>query len=236
VREGPGWPYYARPVPGAATPSAEDIEAARARQRELCVPEALEWVHDLVPDLLATARAAGMQVLEAPLLALGETSGPAPEPPAGVTVRLLAPGDPAIAASTGVARVGFAHAGTAAGEAGPAERDAQAGAIGPAELAFASERLRSGQVATAVAEDAGGPLASGSHLPVDGVSEIAGVATLPSARRRGLAALVTAALVEDARRRGAELIFISAGSEEIARVYMRLGFERVGTACIAEPA
>jgi predicted GNAT family acetyltransferase len=76
----------------------------------------------------------------------------------------------------------------------------------------------------------------GSHQPVDAVTEIVGVGTLPAARRRGLGALVTARLVQDARERGIETVFVSAGSEVIARVYRRLGFERVGTACIAEPA
>ena len=42
--------------------------------------------------------------------------------------------------------------------------------------------------------------------------------------------------MQDARERGAEIVFVTAGSEEIARVYERLGFERHGTACIAEPA
>jgi predicted GNAT family acetyltransferase len=58
------------------------------------------------------------------------------------------------------------------------------------------------------------------------------VATLPAVRRQGLGGAVTAALVEDALARGAETVFISAGSEAIARVYARLGFKRVGTACI----
>ena len=62
------------------------------------------------------------------------------------------------------------------------------------------------------------------------MTEIVGVATLPSARRRGLGAAVTAALVDDARRGGADIVFLSAGSDDIARVYGRLGFERVGTA------
>ena len=35
---------------------------------------------------------------------------------------------------------------------------------------------------------------------------------------------------------GTDLVFLSAGSEDIARVYLRVGFRRVGTACIAEPA
>jgi hypothetical protein len=30
-------------------------------------------------------------------------------------------------------------------------------------------------------------------------------------------------------------VFLSAGSEDIARVYGRLGFERVGTAGLAQP-
>jgi len=74
------------------------------------------------------------------------------------------------------------------------------------------------------------------HLPVDGVTEVVGVGTVPAARRRGFGAAVTAALVEDARRRGVETVFLSAGSDEIARLYASLGFERIGTACIAETA
>jgi GNAT superfamily N-acetyltransferase len=193
-------------------------------------------VHDLVPDLLPVARQSGLEVLEAPLMVLRDRSPRRPQPPPGITVRLLEPGDPALAASSAVGRLGFGHPGTEPGEAGPAERDAIAAKHSEGALSFTSERIRAGLSATAVAEDADGPLASGSHLPLDGVSEVVGVATLPSARRRGLAGVVTAALVDDARRRGANLIFLSAGSEEIARVYGRLGFERVGTACIAEPA
>ena len=73
-------------------------------------------------------------------------------------------------------------------------------------------------------------------MRVGDVAEIAGVATLPVARRRGLGAAVTAALARELRAAGTDLIFLSAGSEEIARVYLRVGFRRVGTACIAEPA
>ena len=48
VREGEGWPFYARPRPGADTPSAADITAVRRRQRELGIPEAFEAVEDVV--------------------------------------------------------------------------------------------------------------------------------------------------------------------------------------------
>ena len=36
-------------------------------------------------------------------------------------------------------------------------------------------------------------------------------------------------------RGGAEIVFLSAGNDEVARVYARLGFERVGTAGLASP-
>jgi ribosomal protein S18 acetylase RimI-like enzyme len=236
VKAGPGWPYYARPVPGGPVPSAGAIERARSRQRELGVPEALEWIHDLVPELLGVARRAGLRVKEAPLMVLGAGRWRTPEPPPGVTVRLLGADDAALAASGAVAVIGFGSAGTAIGGAGPREREAAAAGQSSAELDFLSDRIRQGLTQPAVAEDAGGPLASGSHQPVRDTAAIVGVATLPCARRRGLATLVTAALVEDARRRGCDMIFLEADSLEVARIYARLGFERVGTACIAEPA
>src|SRR6201991_4111872 len=81
VREGEGWPYYARPRIGAPTPSAADITAVRRRQRDLGIPEAFEWVHEVMPDLLAVARSAGLNVLLAPLLVLDPAALPeAPAP------------------------------------------------------------------------------------------------------------------------------------------------------------
>ena len=50
--------------------TVDDVEAARARKRELGQPEAFEWVHETTPSLLAAAREAGLEVLEAPLMVL----------------------------------------------------------------------------------------------------------------------------------------------------------------------
>jgi hypothetical protein len=47
---------------------------------------------------------------------------------------------------------------------------------------------------------------------------------------------VTAALARHALDTGVDLVFLSAGSEDIARVYARVGFQRVGTACVATPS
>jgi predicted GNAT family acetyltransferase len=75
----------------------------------------------------------------------------------------------------------------------------------------------------------------GSHQPAGGVTEIAGVGTLPSARRRGLAAAVTSELVRDAIDRGIEVVYLAAADDDVARVYHRLGFRRIATALVAEP-
>jgi predicted GNAT family acetyltransferase len=139
--------------------------------------------------------------------------------------------DPTVPAANAVAAVGFGNPGTAAGTAGVAERDA---AAAPDEADHVRNRIRRGLTFVAVAEDGTGPIAVGSSQPVDGVTEIVGVATLPAARRRGIGAAVTSALVTDARSRGVDLVFLSAGSADVARVYARVGFRRVGTACVAE--
>jgi GNAT superfamily N-acetyltransferase len=237
VKEGDGWPYYARPALGRdGIPGADDIAAVRARQRELGVAEAFEWIDEVTPGLLVTARAAGLNVLEAPLMVLGDGRWRTPEAPTGVEVRMLEPDDPALAAALAVPHVAFGAPGTQPGAAGIAERDAEAVRTA-GEVERIGRRIRQGLTHMAVAElESGGPVCSGSHQPVGDVTEIVGIGTLPAARRQGLGALVTGRLVQDARERGADLVFLSAGSEDIARVYGRLGFERVGTACIAEPA
>jgi predicted GNAT family acetyltransferase len=57
---------------------------------------------------------------------------------------------------------------------------------------------------------------------------------VPAARRRGIGAAITSALVGDALRTGADIVFLSAGSEDVARIYRRLGFVDVATAYVAE--
>jgi hypothetical protein len=74
-----GFDYYARPRLGLTGDiTASDVDAVRARQRQLGVPENLEWVHDTSPSLLDAARSSGLAVQEAPLLVLG---APAAVPP-----------------------------------------------------------------------------------------------------------------------------------------------------------
>jgi len=232
---GAGWPYYARPTPGWPEPvTADDVAAVRQRQRELELPESFEWVQETTPSMWPAAKDAGLHVLALPLMVLDAAlSATVPE---GLRVRLLTADDADLAAPTAVADVAFTAGGTGVGPAGVAERDAAAGALGEDRLSLLRDRIRRGLTFSAMAEEPGvGPLCVGSHQPVGEVTEIVGVGTLPEARRRGLAAAVTAALVEHAGRLGVSTVFLSAGSDDVARMYAGVGFVRVGTSCLAEP-
>jgi ribosomal protein S18 acetylase RimI-like enzyme len=239
VRDGPGWPFYARPrLDGVEPPSAADVMAARSRQRDLGLPEAFEWVHETSPDLLAVARSAGLAVLEAPLMVLDPTALPAAPAPG---VRLLDPAAATFVADTelsrAVAAVGFGTPGTAGGGAGAAERDKARVELEAAAVEEERQAIISGRRFTAVAElPDTGVVASGIGMRAGDVVEIAGVATLPAFRRRGLGAALTLTLARQALADGAELVFLSASSDDVARVYLSVGFRRIGTACIAEPA
>lgn len=229
-------PFYARPslgwAPGYVT--AADVAALRVRQRDLGLPETLEWLAEIAPDLSTAGRDAGLRVSEHPLLVHHDPLAvPVPD---GLRIRRIDnPDDPVVPSAQVVARLAFASPGTAVSDVGPAERDAAVEQRAPEASEDLRQLIRDGHSVLVVAEDEHGVLCSGGHNPVGGVTEIVGVGTVPSARRRGLGAAVTDTLVADAIRRGIEVIFLSADDDPVARVYERVGFRRVGTACVAVP-
>ncbi|MEU6984644.1 GNAT family N-acetyltransferase [Streptomyces sp. NPDC046324] len=219
VREGEGWPYYARPTLGhSGDVSAGEVDRVRARQRELGAPEAFEWVAETTPGLRAAVEKSGLVVREHPLMVL-EGEGTAPAVPEGVTVRTVGAEDPVLPSAAAVPYAAFGVAPS------------------PAAAAQLAARIAAGLTHLAAAVDTdGGALSAGQHQPVGPVSEVVGVGTLPAARRRGLGLAVTAALIADARARGVETVFLTATDESVARLYGRLGFRTVATALIAEAA
>ncbi|WP_407990930.1 GNAT family N-acetyltransferase [Kitasatospora sp. CMC57] len=236
VRDGEGWPYYGRPTLGwsGASATVADVQRVRARQRELGVPESFEWVAETTPGLRAAVEGSGLAVHEHPLMALD----PAPSPTPTGAARVVGADDPALAEALAVAYLSFGEPGTAIGTAGPDELAAMTTRLtidGTAERT--ADRIRDGLTVVAAAFGPDGTaLCGGQHQPVGSVSELVGIGTLPSARRQGLGYVVTAALVADARARGVETVFLSAGDQDVARIYARVGFRPVGTTLIAEPA
>ncbi|TCC58586.1 GNAT family N-acetyltransferase [Kribbella pittospori] len=227
------WPYYARPMPGSSTViEPGDIDELRARCAELDIPLSLEWVVETCPSLGPAAAAAGLTVAEHPLLVLERAefrpvSADAP-------CEILPAEDAVLRQASAVASLAFHDPGTSVGTAGPVERDAKA-AEQPAErIAAMVERVANGITVSAGAFTDEGMVASGQHQAVGATTEIVGMGTLPSMRRRGLAAAVTSALAEHAFANGVDLILLSAADEAVAAVYERVGFHRIGSAGAAE--
>ncbi len=219
------WHYYARPRLGldAAGPvTADDVRDLLHRQRELDVPQAIEWVHETSPTLLAAAHANGMDVEECPLMVHAEPRSA--EAPAGVSVSVSVLDADAAPLGEGLGAI----------QAGVSQTD-DLPETKPERVQRRREQIRAGLISTVAAYDeTGAVVGGGSHGPRGATTELAGIAVLPRARRRGAGAAITAALVDDARARGVRTPFLSAQDDGVARVYARVGFVRVGTACIAK--
>ncbi|PPS67349.1 MULTISPECIES: GNAT family N-acetyltransferase [Streptomyces] len=233
VRKEPGAPYYGGPAhaqptaEGAGSVTTADIARVRARQCELGVPEAFEWLAEAAPALRARIEAVGLPVAERPLLALDPHVPVPPQPlPDGVTIRVLTADDPALPAVLALPRLAFAAEEPAVGAAGHAELSAAAREViadGTVETTRPTIRAGHKTLIAALASD-GTPLAVGHYHPANGTTEIGGVGTLPTARRQGLAAAVTAALATHARDHGVQTVFLAYAQESVARIYRRLGF------------
>ncbi len=219
-----GYPYYARPRLGLTEPVvAEDVPPVLTRQVELGLPRAIEWVHETTPTLLAAVRTTPrMSVQLSPLLVLSDEDvcRRAAREAAG-RIRVLGPDAADLPRTLGAVGAGFA---------GVDEFERK-------DVGRRSRLIRQGLIVTAAAYDEQGQVVGGgSHGPRGGTTELAGIAVLPHARRQGLGAVLAALLAVDARERGIETVFLSAQDDAVARVYERVGFVRVGTACIAGPA
>ena len=229
-----GWPFYARPgLTRSAEPTVDEIREVLARQSELKVPLALEWVHDTAPSLAESARAAGMAVQECPLLALGSLVEPRH---ADGRVRLMGAEDDDLVTVRAAIDVGFDTPGTAVADAGVAERDGAAALADAESLDFTRDMIRAGRsVLVGAFIDGIGPVGGGSHNPRRQISEMVGVGVLPAFRRHGLAGTAAHLLARQALDSGVTTIFCGAESIDVARVYERVGFRRIGTTCMASP-
>lgn len=224
TRVGPGWTFYARPVPGGTPITSADVERMRSTQRGLRVPEAFEWVVASAPTMADAARHAGLPVLVCPLLVLDGDAAAAPLPD-GYEARLLGPVDGDLqAAAHAVAAVAARAFGA------PPPRP-------PTDSAVAALRadLAAGLVARVLVIGPDGPVAAGSAQRAGDVVELVGIGTAASARGQGLGAAVTVLLATAARDAAADLVFLAAADEKASKVYERVGFRQVGECGIAEP-
>lgn len=229
-----GFPLYARPSLGAQEFRTSDVAGVRARQRDLGLPESFEWQHEATPGLASVLLACGLVVRDHPLQVL-DGSIDTFSPPGDVELLELTAdaGTDALAAALALANLAFSHGGTAVGDAGADALRRAAAQVGADAVERCRARLATGRASMVVGRAGETTVAVASAQQAVGVAEVVGVGTLPTHRRRGLGAAVTAAVVRCARAKGARTVFLSAGDDDIARIYARLGFLRVGTAGIA---
>lgn len=84
-----------------------------------------------------------------------------------------------------------------------------------------------------VADDPDGPAAACRLLCGPGIQQVEDVATLESARERGLAQSVVLAAIEQAKAAEPEVIYLAADGRDWPQLmYAKLGFEPVGDICI----
>jgi len=230
------WSYYARPArthPDPITP-ADLVHLEQACTEHRVVP-AIEWIDELHPELTPAAAGFGLTVQSHALMVASGAPGPATRDlPGGLTVGLVGADDPELLQGRAVADLAFG-AETQTRTTGPAERMAAAARLSADLVEHLRTRHRLGLTVTALAHsDQDGVLAIGSYQPVGEIAEIVGVATLPSARRQGLAGAVTTFLVAHARAQGIRTVLLSAQNADVARLYERVGFRRIGSTGAAE--
>jgi hypothetical protein len=208
-----GWQFYARPRLGSPDDiTAADVCRVLETQRELDVPQAIEWVDEVTPSVLPAVRAAGHEPHRYPLLVMPPSTPVEPD----ARARVLAPAEPHLSLALGSVSAGFAG------------HDA----VEPKDPGRQPELIERGDLVVVASFEGDRLCGAGSAAPRGEVAELMGIAVPPGHRKRGHGTAITRTLVAACRDQGVELVFLSAGSDAAAEIYRRVGFVDVGTACI----
>jgi ribosomal protein S18 acetylase RimI-like enzyme len=203
---------YAIPDEPAAGDLAGPLELLRTEFRSRDRLPRFEYVEGFAPELAAELERAGFELeLRAPLMtcSVEEIAPPAPMPGFEIV-----PGSHDWRAYLTVGRRAFG----AGDEPEASDEEIEERRSRP-DSAVALLGLLDGEpVAVAAATP-----------PLDGLSEVAGIAVLEGARRRGLGGAMTAAAALAAAGNGAELVFLAPGSDDARSVYERVGFRPAET-------
>ena len=214
------WQFYARPRLGLTEDiTVDDVRRVLARQDELGVPRAIEWVQETTPSLLEAVRDAlpEADVEVVPLMVSRRDEPDLREVPGRREVLTSASAD--LPAVVGVVDAGFGS------------RDE----FEPGTVDARPRLLDEGTLVMVAAYDGSGRLVGGgSAAPRGDVAELMGIATLPSARGQGHGTAVTTAIRSELRDRGVATVFLTAASDDATSIYRAVGFERLATGCILE--
>jgi ribosomal protein S18 acetylase RimI-like enzyme len=200
---------YARPARSFSGDLASGIRAVTGVFRERGYTPRWEYVEELTPELTPALMAAGFPSPEMrPLMVQSESV--ALSIPSGVTIKHITDLGQLLEAAS-VQKRGFGI------------EDEEDGGSDPVKLTECGMRFFAAFVDRII-------VSAGVQIPMEGVAELAGIATLAEYRRRGTGAALTAAMAADGRKDGCHAVFLSAGDNEIARIYQRAGFQTIGHA------
>ncbi|MDV3220954.1 GNAT family N-acetyltransferase [Intrasporangium sp.] len=213
--EGTGWHFYARPrLRGSATFTSRAVEKVLARQAELGLPPAIEWVDEVTPSLLPAVRGAGYEPRRHPLLTLPRHLAVEPDSRA----RPLPSADPHLSIAFGTVKAGFRG------------RDE----VERHDTGRKPELIEQGALIVVASYEGGRLCGAGSAAPRGDVAELMGIAVPPGHRNRGHGSAITRSLVAACRERGVDLVFLTASSDTAAGIYRRVGFTDTGTGYVLE--
>ncbi|MFI5768091.1 GNAT family N-acetyltransferase [Streptomyces sp. NPDC051658] len=214
VRYNPNWSnkYANYAIPDRdAEPTAEDLDALIAAFREHDRLPRLEFLPGSAPAVEPALLAAGFTVENrAPVMACAPGDLLPPKPVDSLTIA-----EPATEAEFAAAALVQHHG---YGETGEPED-------GMAE--WLRTAARGGGVAALATVDGVPAGAGGCSVPVDGLTELAGLAVADAYRRRGIGAALSAHLTATAFERGCRVVWLEPGDADAERIYAGIGYRRV---------
>ncbi|WP_327273433.1 GNAT family N-acetyltransferase [Streptomyces sp. NBC_01224] len=195
-----------------AEPTAEDLDALIAAFREYDRMPRLEFLPGWAPAVEPALLAAGFTVENrAPVMACAPDGLLPPKPVGSLTIA-----EPVTAAEFEAAALVQHH-----GYGGTGEPEG-------GEAAWLRAAAGGGGVAALATVDGVPAGAGGCSVPVDGLTELAGLAVAGTFRRRGIGAALCAHLTSTAFERGCRVVWLEPGDADVERIYAGIGYRRVG--------
>jgi ribosomal protein S18 acetylase RimI-like enzyme len=216
VRHDPNWPSpfanYAIPDDGSA-PTASEVSDLIDTFRTLDRMPRLEYLPSCAPQVEPVLLAAGFTA-ENSAAVMTCSAGTLLRPEDAADVLITEPADDAgLLATAAVQHAGYG----------------QPGEPIPGEINWLRGTIAGRGVVALATTDGGTAVGAGvCSPPMDGLSEMAGLAVAANFRRRGIGAMVAAYLTAAVLARGCRTVWLEPADPDIQRMYARIGYRTVG--------
>lgn len=203
---------YAIPDAAAEPTAAEVAQLITTFEQRKRRPR-LEYLPACAPALEQTLLAAGFLVENRAPVMCAEPSDLRPAPPvSGLRIR-RASGEADLTAVASVQHRAYG----------------EPGEVGSGEVDWLRETAAAGGLVLLAAVEDGVPAGAGvCSPPLEGISELAGLAVVEQHRSRGIGAALASRLTADGFELGYRTVWLEPGDEDVQRMYARLGYRVIG--------